>query len=209
MFTGIIEEKGKVAQVSPSRLTIEASKTLQNIQAGESIAVNGICLTVTQYDDKSFSVDIMPETLKGTNLGRLAAGDEVNLERALVLGGRMGGHLVQGHIDATGRIADVRREDEARLLQIEAPPQVMTYVVEKGFIAVDGISLTVIGRTRSTFSISIVDYTRRQTNIGLRQEGDIVNLEVDILAKYVEQLIRPTRSGVTADFLREHGFLVG
>ena len=142
-------------------------------------------------------------------MGRLAAGDEVNLERALALGGRLGGHLVQGHIDATGWVRAVRRDGEARLLEVEAPAEVMAYIAEKGFITVDGISLTVTGRGDGSFSVSIVDFTGRRTTIGQRQVGDTVNLEVDIMAKYVEQLTKSARSGVTADFLREHGFLVG
>jgi riboflavin synthase len=209
MFTGIVEETGKVTRVGPGRLVISAGKVLEGLQTGDSLAVNGACLTVTGFDDSSFSVDVMPETLRRTNLGRLAAGAEVNLERALALGGRLGGHLVQGHIDVTGRVRAVRREGEARLLEVEAPAEVMAYIVEKGFITVDGISLTVTGRGGGAFSVSIVDFTGRRTNIGQRQVGDTVNLEVDIMAKYVEQLTKPARSGVTAGFLREHGFLVG
>jgi riboflavin synthase len=209
MFTGIVEETGRVSRVSPGRLVISAGKVLEGLHMGDSLAVNGACLTVAGFDDKTFSVDVMPETLRRTNLGRLAAGDEVNLERALALGGRLGGHLVQGHIDATGRVRAVRREGEARLLDIEAPPELMAYIVEKGFITVDGISLTVTGRDGGAISVSIVDYTGRRTTIGKKQVGDTVNIEVDILAKYVEQLTKPARSGVTADLLREHGFLVG
>jgi riboflavin synthase len=209
MFTGIIEETGKITRASPGRLVISAINVLEGLQLGDSLAVNGTCLTVIGFDDSSFSVDVMPETLRRTNLGRLAAGDEVNLERALALGGRLGGHLVQGHIDATGWVRAVRRDGEARLLEVEAPAEVMAYIVEKGFITVDGISLTVTGRGDGSFSVSIVDFTGRRTTIGQRQVGDTVNLEVDIMAKYVEQLTKSARSGVTADFLREHGFLVG
>jgi riboflavin synthase len=209
MFTGIVEETGRVSRVSLRRLVISAGKVLEGLKPGDSLAVNGACLTVAGFDDNSFSVDVMPETLRRTNLGKLAAGDEVNLERALALGDRLGGHLVQGHIDATGRVRAVRREGEARLLDIEAPPELMAYIVERGFITVDGISLTVTGRDSSAFSVSIVEFTGRRTTIGRRQVGDTINLEVDIMAKYVEQLNKPARSGVTAELLREHGFLVG
>jgi riboflavin synthase len=209
MFTGIVEETGRVVRGSLGRLVIAADQVLENLQLGDSLAVNGACLTVAEFDDNSFSVDVMQETLRRTNLGRLAAGDEVNLERALALGDRLGGHLVQGHIDGTGRVRAIHKEGEDRLLDIEAPAGVMAYIVEKGFITVDGISLTVTGRNGDAFSVSIVDFTGRRTTISRKQVGDRVNLEADILAKYVKQLTKPAQSGITADLLREHGFLVG
>ena len=208
MFTGIIEEVGKVTSVRPGNLVISASDVLRGIVLGESIDVNGVCLTITSFKANSFSVDIMLETLKRSNLGLLATGDRVNLERALAIGGRLGGHLVQGHVDDTGRVASIRRDGEAMLIRCEAPPQVMRYVVEKGFIAVDGMSLTVVARDNSSFQVSIVGYTRQHTTLGDRQVGDAVNLEADIIAKYVEQLGQARSTGVTADFLQEHGFLV-
>jgi riboflavin synthase len=208
VFTGIIEEVGNAASIQPKSLTIEAGEVLQGMKAGDSIDINGACLTVTGFDANSFSVDIMPETIKRTNLGLLRIGDKVNLERALALGGRLGGHLVQGHVDDTGRVVTISREGEAMLIRFEAPPEVMRYVVEKGFIAVDGISLTVIGRSSNSFEVSVVDYTRRHTNLGNRRAGDTVNLEVDIIAKYVEVLGQGGTRGITADFLKEHGFLV-
>jgi len=208
VFTGIIEEIGKVTSVKPGNLVVTAGEVLQGVKLGESIAVNGVCLTMTNLDANSFSVDIMPETLERTNLGLLRAGDTVNLERPLTLEGRLGGHLVQGHVDATGRVASIMRDDEAMLVRFEAPPEVMGYVVEKGFVAVDGVSLTVVAKNTSSFQVSVVDYTRKHTILDGRRVGDPVNLEVDIIAKYVEQLSQTRRRGITADFLQEHGFLV-
>ena len=181
---------------------------LSGIERGGSIAVNGVCLTVTDFNNNSFSVDVMPETLKRTNLGLLRAGDRVNLERPVALGERLGGHLVQGHVDDTGRIASVIWEGEAMLVRFEAPPEVMRFTVEKGFIAVDGVSLTIVDKDASSFWVSVVDYTRKHTTLGSKQVGDLVNLEVDIIAKYVEQLSQAHRTGITVDFLQEHGFLV-
>jgi riboflavin synthase len=150
----------------------------------------------------------MSETLRRTNLGQLRAGDRVNLERPLALGGQVGGHLVQGHVDDTGRIASITGENEATLIRFEASPEVMRYIVPKGFVAVDGVSLTVASRDTGSFQVSIVDYTRQNTIIGSKKAGDLVNLEVDIMAKYVEQLSQPQPTGITVDFLQEHGFLV-
>jgi len=209
VFTGIIEEVGRVISAGPGKLTIAASDVLQGMEFGESIAVNGVCLTITSFNSNSFSVDMMPETLKRTNLGLVSAGDEVNLERPLALGGRLGGHLVQGHVDDTGRVTSVTWDNEAVIMGIEAPPEVRRYTVEKGFIAVDGVSLTIIAKDADSFCVSVVDYTRKHTNLGGRRVGDPVNLEVDIIAKYVEQLSQPHSPGVTIDFLQEHGFLVG
>jgi riboflavin synthase len=177
------------------------------MEPGGSVAVNGVCLTITSFDTSSFSVDIMPETLKQTNLGLLSGGDMVNLELPLALGGQLGGHLVQGHVDAIGRVASVIGDGEAMLIIFEAPPEVMRYIVDKGFIAVDGVSLTVVTKNTSSFWVSVVDYTRRHTILGNRQVGDLVNLEVDIMAKYVEQLSQPDRTGITTELLQEHGFL--
>jgi len=207
VFTGIIEEVGRVASAQSNSLTISASQALCGMEAGESIAVNGVCLTITSFNTNPLSVDIMPETLMRTNLGLLCVGDEVNLERPLALGGYLGGHLVQGHVDDTGRVTSMNREGGAMLIRFEAPPQVMDYMVEKGFIAVDGVSLTVVTKDTSSFQVAIVDYTRRHTTLGSKRVGDLVNLEVDVIAKYVEQLSRPHRPGVTVDFLQEHGFL--
>ena len=209
MFTGIIQEVVKVTSAAPGRLTIAASGVLRGMELGGSIAVNGACLTVNNLDTGSFSVDVMPETLRRTNLGLLRAGDRVNLESPLTLGGQLGGHLVQGHVDDTGRVVSVVRGSDEMTIRLEASPQVMRYVVEKGFIAIDGISLTVVVRDATSFQVSVVDYTQRHTTLGSRKTGDLVNIEVDIIAKYVEQLSQTRSPGITTDFLQEHGFLVG
>jgi len=208
VFTGIIEEVGKVTSAQSERLIIAASDVLQGTELGGSISVNGVCLTVTSFNASSFSVDVMPETLKRTNLGLLSAGDRVNLERPLALGGRLGGHLVQGHVDATGKVISTTWESGAMLVRFEPPPEVMRYVVEKGFIAGDGVSLTIMAKDTSSFQVSVVDYTRRHTTLGSRKVGDVVNLEADIIAKYVERLSQVQDTGITVDFLQEHGFLV-
>jgi riboflavin synthase len=209
MFTGIIEEIGKVLSASTTRLSISAPQVVDGMKPGDSIAINGACLTATDFDGSSFSVDVMPETLKRTNLGQLKAGDGVNLERPVALGGRLGGHLVQGHIDGTGRVMSLEWQGEALLLRFEAPPEVLRYTVPKGFIAVDGISLTVTEKDASSLWVSVVEFTRRNTTLGSRKVGDAVNLEVDIIAKYATQFTQPQTGGLTAEFLVEHGFTIG
>ncbi|MEE8420593.1 MAG: riboflavin synthase [Dehalococcoidales bacterium] len=210
MFTGIVEETGRVKTATAGKLVISTDTVTRGMKPGDSVAVNGVCLTVTDFDADSFSVDVMPETLAVTNLGRLRAGDRLNLERAVALGGQMGGHLVQGHIDGTGTIAAVTPEAEAIIITVKAPAEIIRYTVQKGFIAVDGISLTVIDRDDNSFRVSVVGYTRRQTTLGEKRAGDPVNLETDIIGKYVEQFTgSQTRStGITAAFLQEHGFPV-
>jgi len=207
MFTGITTEIGSIIATASSRLTVGAPQTARGLAVGASVAVNGVCLTVTEFDNASFKVDIMPETLGRTNLGQLRAGDRVNLERALVLGGELGGHLVQGHIDDVGRVVSVTEVAGARLVGFEAPPEVMRYIVTKGFVAIDGISLTVVDRDDKSFRVSVVEHTRQHTTIGERRVGAVVNLEVDIIAKYVERMMRPESSGLSVETLREHGFL--
>ena len=189
MFTGIIQELGKVRENDSSSLTVEATTSLEGLQEGDSIAVNGTCLTVKAIGAGCFSVDTMPETLRRTSLGLLKPGNPVNLEKALILSSPLGGHFTQGHVDATGTLASIQQEGEAHLMKFQAPPQVLKYVVEKGFIAVDGISLTVMECDGATFVVSVVKYTLEHTNLGHRKPGDVVNLEVDILAKYVEKLL--------------------
>jgi len=207
MFSGIIEEKGRViSPVVSGSIKLKAEKVLEGTKIGDSISVNGVCLTVRHLDDISFTVDVMPETLKRTNLGSLASGDEVNLERALEYGGRIGGHLVQGHIDATGRVAGIRREADAVVMTIEASAAIMCYIVEKGFVAVDGASLTVSSVTGNSFAVSLVGFTLENTRLGNLRNGDTVNIEVDIIAKYVEKLRQGAGSGITEKFLRGHGF---
>jgi riboflavin synthase len=208
MFTGITEEIGRVTLAGSDGLVVSAERILQGMEPGDSIAVNGVCLTVTDFDNSSFSAGLMPETLKRTNLGRLRVGDGVNLERALALGGKLGGHLVQGHVDDVGRVASVVERGGAITIRVEAPLGVMRYIVAKGFIAVDGVSLTVVIRDAGLFQVAIVDYTRQHTTLGRKRAGDLVNLEVDIIAKYVEQLSQAQRPEVSVGFLKEHGFLV-
>lgn len=187
-------------------MTVSAGSTLSGMQPGGSIAVNGVCLTATGFGSNTVSVDIMPETLRRTNLGQLKAGSSVNLERPMTLGGELGGHLVQGHIDGTGKLTSIKLEGEARLVRFQASPEVMRYIVVKGFIAVDGASLTVVDRDDNSFSVSLVGFTLKNTTLGEKKTGDIVNLEADIIAKYVEQFTSG-RQGVTAELLKEHGFL--
>ena len=189
MFTGIVEAMGRVDAVSAHRLAIAAPSLTPEMQLGDSVAVNGACLTVVALDDGSFGVDLSEETLVRTNLGDLAPGDGVNLELALKAGGRMGGHVVQGHVDGVGTVSALGGPPEARTLRIELPPELSRYVVEKGFIAADGISLTVTDVVDSAFGVAVIPYTYDNTVLGERKVGDRVNIEVDILAKYVERLL--------------------
>jgi riboflavin synthase len=209
MFTGIVEEVGRVralvAGAEPS-LTVEAKVVPEDARLGDSIAVNGVCLTVTTFDRGSFTVGLMPETLRRTNLGRLRPGDTVNLERALQVGARIGGHFVQGHVDGVGTVSEVRRERQALVLRFTAPGDVLRYVVPKGFIAVDGISLTVIDCDRASFSVSLVTFTQQNVTLSEKGPGQPVNLEVDILGKYVEKVAQRAGGGLTAEFLSAHGF---
>ena len=188
MFTGIVEEVGTVASAEPGRLTIKAGLVLSDAKVGVSICINGTCLTVTGFDSSSFSVDVVPETLRRTNLGALSAGDSVNLERSMPANGRFGGHIVQGHIDATGTVKSIEQDGEAHLVTFNAPPSIMRYVVEKGFITVDGASLTVVNCDNDSFVVTIIPHTRENTVFRDRREGEAVNLEADIVAKYVERL---------------------
>ena len=208
MFTGIVEEVGSIVSVTTGKLTVGASEILKGMQIGGSVAVNGVCLTATAFDDKTFSVEVMPETLKRTNLGLLHAGDRVNLERPLKLNGEIGGHLVQGHIDDTGRVVQIAREGEALLMRFQTNHELMRYIVPKGFIAVDGTSLTVTTKDANTFGVSIVGYTRQHTILADKKPGDTVNLEADIIGKYVAEFNKPQSTGITAEFLQEHGFTV-
>jgi riboflavin synthase len=189
VFTGIIQELGRLKYIDDSSISVEAVASMEALREGDSLAVNGVCLTVKDFSEGYFSVDTMPETLKRTNLGSLKPGSPVNLEKALTLSTPLGGHLMQGHVDATGTLVSIVQDGDARLMRFHAPPKIMKYVVEKGFIAVDGISLTVVEWDESTFVISVVTYTLEHTNLGQRELGDVVNLEVDILAKYVEKFL--------------------
>lgn len=206
MFTGIVEEVGTVRGAS-KRLVIEARKVVDDMKAGDSIAINGACLTVVTADRTSFCVELMPETISRTNLGRLRYGDRVNLERAVPATGRFGGHFVQGHIDDVGMVDSVWREGKAVIMKFSAPKHLMSYIVDKGFVAVDGVSLTVINPQGTSFSVSLVGYTLENTTLGQRRPGDMVNLEVDVLAKYVESLIRTDSKMVTVEILEKYGFV--
>jgi len=207
MFSGIVEETGTVAAAEISSISIKAGVVIADLKPGDSVAVNGVCLTATGLKGKVFSVNVMPETLRRSNLGSLKPGDSVNLERALTLSGRLGGHLVQGHVDTIGTIQRIEWEGDAQLVTIAAPPGVMRYIVEKGFIAVDGLSLTVVGRSEAGFTVSLVKYSRDHTTMGQKKLGDKVNLEADIIAKYVENFVSKRGSAMTEAFLAEHGFI--
>ena len=206
MFTGIVTEVGRVISILPDKLSVGAVQVLKGLQIGGSVAVNGACLTVTGFSSDSFTVDLSPETIKRTNFTALKNGDPVNLERPLELGGELGGHLVQGHIDGTGEIIDITAEGGATIFQFEAPPEIMRYLVEKGFVAVEGISLTITVKENDSFQVSVVEYSKTHTNLISHKIGDLVNLEVDIMAKYAEQFTQAQRSRLTVDFLRENGF---
>ena len=216
MFTGIIEEVGTVISVvsggSSGEIAINASTVLENTKIGDSIAVNGVCLTVTKMTDGGFTADVMPETLRRSNLGKLHIGDSVNLERAMAADGRFGGHIVSGHIDGVGTVAEMKRESNAVWVKISADKDILRLIVEKGSIAIDGISLTVAEVTDKDFSVSIIPHTGSETTLLKKRIGDRVNLENDIVGKYVEKLLQPksvpskTESKITMEFLREHGF---
>ena len=189
MFTGIVEETGSVDRLTPRHLTVKAETVLEGLKLGDSISINGTCLTVVDLVRGTFSADLSPETLRRTSLGSLSDGGLVNLERAVAVGDRMGGHIVQGHVDGTGRITSIRSEDDCIIVRIRAPKRLMAYIVEKGFIAVDGISLTVVQKGASSFLLSVIPYTLQYTNLRVKAVGDRVNLEADIVAKYVESLL--------------------
>jgi riboflavin synthase len=197
MFTGLVEEVGTVRSVTPvgdgARVVIEAALVLSDAELGASIAVNGCCLTVVEFDGDSWAADAVPETLERTNIGNLAPGDAVNLERPLAANGRYGGHVVQGHVDATATITSVTELDDGSYRYTFAlPPSLAAYVVEKGSVALDGISLTVASVDASSFSIAVIPHTHEVTTLGRRTVGDAVNVEADVLAKYVERLVRPS-----------------
>lgn len=206
MFTGIIEEIGRIESTAQGKIVIAAKKTLEGTILGDSIAVNGTCLTVIELGNATFTIEVMPETLRRTSLGNVQPGDPVNLERALAVGARLGGHFVQGHVDSTGKIVSLTPESEAVLVKVSASKEILRYVVEKGFIAVEGASLTIVVCDSTSFTVSLVGYTRNNTTLGSKRPGDLVNLEVDIIAKYVEHLSGKDRSGVTLEFLTDHGF---
>lgn len=201
MFTGIVEEVGAARQVGDGSFSFSGSTTLEGMSIGDSIAVNGACLTITSLNGSEFTADVMPETIRKTNLASLEVGDPVNLERPLALGGRLGGHIMQGHIDGQGRVVSVEPEGDAMIMEIQAPPDLMPYIVTKGFIGLDGISLTVVDRKESSFTVSLVKFTWEHTNLSKKEPGAPINLEVDILAKYLEQLVKGDNSPVDLESL--------
>lgn len=216
MFTGIIEEKGRMQRLeiggSTCKMHISAKKVLDGTKIGDSIAVNGVCLTVVKISATGFVADVMPETLERSTLGKLKPGNSVNLERAMAADGRFGGHIVSGHIDGTGRIAEVKQQGNAVWYRIEASENLMRYIVEKGSIAIDGISLTVAKVTAGDFSVSIIPHTLGETILGEKAPGDMVNLENDMIGKYVERLFsfqepkQKKESTLTKEFLFQAGF---
>ena len=219
MFTGIIEEIGIIQAVqhgpASSLLTIQASKVLDDVKDGDSIAVSGVCLTVTSHGSRCFTADVMHETLNRSSLGNLRQGSPVNLERVMAAGGRFGGHIVSGHIDGTGTVSAIRRDDIAVWYTIHTSPSILRYIIEKGSIAIDGISLTVAAVTDRDFSVSIIPHTAACTTLSLRKVGDIVNLENDLIGKYVEKLMQhesglpashTAESSITMEFIEKYGF---
>ena len=189
MFTGIIEELGTVRTIEDGKLVINAKKVLWGTNLGDSISVNGCDLTCTYFEDDCFHANVMPETYRRTNLGELKPGDTVNLERALTLAQRLGGHLVRGVVEATGTLESLTPDGEALIARYLAPPEILRYTVVKGPITIDGVSLTVIDKTAGGFAVSVVQFTQQHTNITSRRPGDRVNLESDIIGRYVGQLL--------------------
>ncbi|MFH1904172.1 MAG: riboflavin synthase [bacterium] len=209
MFTGIIQEIGSILRIKKSAQTWEftiASKSIESSNIGDSIAVNGVCLTITKIDGKDFSVDVINETLQRTNLGLLRTGDRVNIERPLRVGDQLSGHFVLGHIDNTGTIISTVLGSE-RILEVETKDEIMTYVVEKGSIAVDGVSLTVTGVYKKSFKVALIPHTISTTTLYNKKRGNVVNLEVDILGKHVARILKDRKSKLTLDFLEEKGIV--
>ncbi|WPC42592.1 riboflavin synthase [Clostridium sp. JS66] len=217
MFTGIIEEVGRILSISKgtnsAQINIEAKKVLEDVKLGDSIAVNGVCLTVTSFKHNSFTVDVMPETMRRSNLNNLKKGSLVNLERALALGERLGGHIVSGHIDCTGKVVNIKNEDIATWVAVEVPDDALKYIVLKGSITIDGISLTVAEVNEKSFSVSLIPHTKGETTLYEKKLGDEVNIECDLIGKYVERLVfmkqkeEKKESKITEAMLREAGFM--
>lgn len=217
MFTGIVEEVGRIVSIAGTGrsavLTIAADKVLEGSRVGDSIAVNGVCLTVTSITAQGFTADVMAETIRRSSLGALPRGGRVNLERAMAADGRFGGHIVSGHIDGTGEVESLCREENAVWVRIRTPDTILKYIVQKGSIAIDGISLTVADVTDTGFAVSVIPHTGAETTLLERKKGDLVNLENDIVGKYVDRLLQlrqaeeqPGESRLTMDFLRSNGF---
>ena len=214
MFTGIVEETGIVERVqkgsSSAVLTVQAIKVLEGTEVGDSICVNGVCLTVTSLADGRFTVDVMHETLNRSSLAQLRCGSRVNLERAMRADGRFGGHIVSGHVDGVGRITEIHRDDMAIWYTVQAEPRLLRYIVEKGSVGIDGISLTVATVNADRFQVSVIPHTVRMTTLGEKRSGDLVNVENDVIGKYVERLLparqEDRKSSVTREFLARCGY---
>lgn len=215
MFTGLIEEIGRVESVVKSaksaRITIKAKKVLEEVKIGDSISTNGVCLTVTSFDSSRFSIDVMAETMRLSNLRKFSPGDEINLERALSVGDRLGGHIVSGHIDGMGTIENFKKEDNAIWITVSASTNILRYIVQKGSIAIDGVSLTVAYVDDSVFKVSIIPHTKDMTTLLRKNPGDEVNLECDMIGKYIEKFLSaketaPVKKGIDFDFLNDNGF---
>ncbi|MGL5575551.1 MAG: riboflavin synthase [Sarcina sp.] len=215
MFTGIIEELGKINSIKvngkSAKISILASKVLEDTKLGDSIATNGVCLTVTNLDKSSFEADVMTETMNRTNLSTLKTGSSVNLERAMIANGRFGGHIVSGHVDGTGVIENYKKDENATWVTISAGDEILKYVVEKGSICIDGISLTVACVDDRCFKVSIIPHTGEETTLLKNEIGGVVNLECDVIGKYVEKLLgvqkKEKKSNISEDFLRSNGFM--
>ncbi|MGH2457432.1 MAG: riboflavin synthase [Chloroflexota bacterium] len=208
MFTGIVEEIGTVDQTRPGTLVVRAMIVTSDLKLGDSIAVDGVCLTVVERADRAFTCNVQPETLRRSTLGGLRTGARVNLERAMPINGRFGGHIVQGHVDGTARVAELRPDGDGLIARFEAPPSLMRYVVPKGFVAVNGTSLTVVEATERWFSVALVTYTREHVAFLEGGVGSAVNVEVDVLAKYVEKLLTKPDDpgGLSIELLQRNGF---
>lgn len=214
MFTGIIEDKGIVEMVKPSEksatLTIRSEEIVSDLKVGDSVSVNGVCLTVTTFDKSRFTVDAVPETMTRSNLGILKAGSMVNLERALQVGGRMGGHMVSGHVDAQGEIRKIDNDENAVWFTIGVDAEQIRYLIPKGSVAVNGISLTVVDVEEDRFTVSVIPHSLSETTLNEMKTGDRVNIEVDMTAKYIERFLAFRESGekekVSMDYLKENGF---
>lgn len=217
MFTGLVEELGKIISVSKGghsiRLTLMASKVLEDVKIGDSIAVDGTCLTVVGFSPNSFTVDVMPETYDRTTLAQRKTGDTVNLERTLRLGDRLGGHIVSGHIDAVGELISVRPRDNAKILRIRLPANLAPLLIQQGSVALDGVSLTIVDCQEDWFEVSLIPHTWDVTVLSRKQEGDKVNIETDVLGKYIHRLVKSdpriakNKTVIGEEFLAKHGFL--
>ena len=217
MFTGIIEETGTVRSITSRSagiaLCVNADKMLEGTVVGDSIAVNGVCLTVTSLSDRSFTADVMPETVRRTSLARLIPGAKVNLERAMLPTGRLGGHIVSGHVDGCGRVDSIVRDGIANRVTISLEPSLLKYIAQKGSVTVDGVSLTVVAADDRTFAVSLIPQTRAVTTLGELKTGSLVNVEVDLLARYTERLLtagltqkEEKKSSLSLEWLQENGF---